>query len=71
MIDIKACEWLLENAGAAIRYRVLHELLRDEAGARGAEAALIDDPQVKLWLRNLKPESPPQHWSMEHGSFDF
>ena len=58
MMDVKAAEWLFENADAPIRYRVTRELLGD------AQA-------VKRWLENLKPETPPQHRCMVHGSFDF
>jgi len=71
MIDTKQCEWLLENADAPIRYRVARELVKDDAMAKGIEGELLENPTVQLWLKNLKPETPPQHHSMEHGSFDF
>lgn len=71
MNNASACDWLLINADAPIRYRVLRELLKDEKAAKETEAELLDNPVVKRWLRNLKPETPPQHWSMEHGSADF
>jgi len=70
-INEKTCDWLMDNADAPIRYRVLRELLKDENAARKMEGELLDHPAVMLWLNNLKPQSPPQHWSMEHGSFDF
>jgi hypothetical protein len=63
--------WLLEHADAPIRYRVLRELYQDEKAAREAEKDLLEHPAVRLWLNNLKPDTPPQHWSMEHGSADF
>ncbi|MCL2059654.1 MAG: hypothetical protein FWH01_11475 [Oscillospiraceae bacterium] len=63
--------WLMDNADAPIRYRVLRELLNDEKAAANMEAELPENPAVGQWLKNLKPETPPQHWSMEHGSFDF
>ncbi|MCL2060331.1 MAG: hypothetical protein FWH01_14990 [Oscillospiraceae bacterium] len=66
-----ACDWLMENADAPIRYRVLREFLKDEKTAGNMEAELLGNPAVVHWLKNLKPETPPQHWSMEHGSFDF
>ncbi|MDD4774707.1 MAG: hypothetical protein PHZ09_14080, partial [Eubacteriales bacterium] len=71
MFDIKICEWLMDNADAPIRYRVARELLRDENAAKKTEGELLENRAVQLWLHNLKPETPPQHWSMEHGSFDF
>jgi hypothetical protein len=71
MNNAEVCRWLLDNADAPIRYRVWRELLKDEKAAKETEAALLDNSVVKEWLRNLKPETPPQHWSMEHGSFDF
>ena len=71
MADIYICEWLMRNADAPIRYRVAREFLQDEKAAKAIEADLLEYPVVRLWLNNLKPETPPQHWSMEHGSFDF
>ena len=71
MINTKSCEWLLQNADAPVRYRVARELLKDDSLANKIENELLDHPTVKLWLRNLKPNDPPQHWSMVHGSFDF
>jgi len=71
MIDPKACDWLLTNADAPIRYRVTRELLGEINTAKKIETELIENPVVKLWLKNLKPQSPPQHHSMIHGSFDF
>jgi hypothetical protein len=50
---------------------VAREFLRDDETAREIEIELLEHPLVKLWLKNLKPDDPPQHWSMEHGSFDF
>jgi len=49
----------------------LREFIKDEQAAKGIEQELLENAVVKLWLKNLKPETPPQHWSMEHGSFDF
>lgn len=71
MVDKSICEWLIDNADAPIRYRVLRELIKNEKTAREIETELLENPIVKLWLKNLKPETPPQHWSMEHGSADF
>jgi hypothetical protein len=59
----------MENADAPIRYRVSREFLNIRS--EEAEKALLENPMVKLWLANLKPESPPQHLSMAHGSFDY
>jgi len=71
MIDTKICEWLLENADAPIRYRVLREFLKDEKAAKKMENELLENAEVKKWLKNLKPENPPQSRHMFHGSFDF
>ena len=65
------CEWLIGNADAPVRHRVYREILKDGNSAKSTEDELFENPSVKLWLKNLKPEDPPQHWSMEHGSFDF
>lgn len=71
MINTKICDWLMDNADAPIRYRVAREFLKDEKTAKDIEEELLENPAVTLWLKNLKPQTPPQHWSMEHGSFDF
>ena len=71
MINIKICEWLMDNADAPIRYRVARELLCDEKAAEKIEKELLENREVQYWLSILKPQTPPQHWSMEHGSFDF
>ena len=71
MIDIKICEWLLENADAPIRYRVVRELLKDEQAAKKIEPELFEHKEIQKWLTYLKPHDPPQHWNMEHGCFDF
>lgn len=71
MLDVKICEWLLDNADTPIRYRVLRELLKDKETAKGIEKKLLETPVVMQWLKNLQPEVPPQHHWIEHGSFDF
>jgi hypothetical protein len=71
MLDQKICSWLLDNADAPIRYRTARELLQDGAAARKIEPELFDNSAVKAWLKNLKPQTPPQYREMEHGSFDF
>jgi hypothetical protein len=74
MIDVKVCEWLLENADAPIRYRVLREFMKDEQAAKKMENELFDYATVKQWLKKLKPESPPQQRSiteMTHHSHDY
>ncbi len=71
MIDTKACEWLIENGGVTTRYRVYRELLQVESEAKKIENELLENDGVKKWLKLLKPETPPQHRSMAHGSFDF
>jgi len=72
MIDIKICEWLIDNADAPIRYRVARELLNDEKTAKKFEAGLLENPSVDRWLKSLKSDEPLQHgaMSMEHGSID-
>lgn len=71
MTDTAVCGWLMDNADAPIRYRVARELLRDMKTAGKLENALLHYPAVGLWLHHLKPQNPPQHRWMEHGSFDF
>jgi len=71
MVDTKLCDWLMNKADAPVRYRVARELLKDEKTAKEIEGELLENPVVIQWLNNLKPHTPPQHWSMEHGSFDF
>lgn len=71
MADTKACEWLIENGGITTRYRVFRELLQDETEAKKIEDELLSADVVMKWLKLLKPETPPQHRSMAHGSFDF
>lgn len=61
----------MDNADAPIRYRVAREFLKDEKAAKKIEAELLENPVVVLWLKNLKPQTPPQYWAMEHGSFDY
>lgn len=69
MINTKICDWLMNNGDAPIRYRVTREFLRDEKTVEDIEVELLENPAVALWLKNLKLQTPPQHWSMEHGSF--
>jgi hypothetical protein len=57
MVDTKVCQWLLDNADAPIRYRVLRELLKDEKAAKQIEPELLDTERVKLWLKRLKLEN--------------
>lgn len=71
MIDLKTCNYLMDNADAPIRYRVARELLKDENTAKKIEPELFAHSAVQLWLSNLKPHNPPQHRGMEHGCFDF
>ena len=71
MIDKKACKWLIENGDVTTRYRVYNELLCLENEAENLKNELLENEKVKYWLNALKPETPPQHWLMHHGSFDF
>jgi len=71
MINIKICEWLLENADAPIRYRIAREFLKEEKMVLQIESELLDNSIVKLWLKNLKPNEPPQHRWMVNGCNDF
>jgi hypothetical protein len=71
MADTATCAWLMNNADAPIRYRTARELLCDLKTAKALENELLSHQAVGLWLRNLKPHTPPQHRWMEHGSFDF
>ncbi len=70
-VDIEIFNWLLDKADAPIRYRVARELLHDDNAAKEIQDELIKNPTVELWLKRLKPETPPQHRDMPHGSFDF
>ena len=65
------CSWLMDHADTPIRYRTARELLKDHSRAKALLPGLLDNTAVKLWLGNLKPQSPPQYRWMEHGSFDF
>lgn len=71
MIDLKACDWLMANADAPIRYRITRELLGDINTAKKIEIELLENSVVKLWLKNLNPQNSPKHYLMLHGSFDF
>jgi len=61
----------MDNADVPVRYRTARELLNDKKTTKTLENELLSHPAVGLWLRNLKPHTPPQHRWMEHGSFDF
>ena len=61
----------MENADAPIRYRVARELYNDGDAAKRIEPEFYKNPEVVKWLKLLKPDTPPQHRSMEHGSFNF
>ncbi len=61
----------MDNADAPIRCRVARELLHEAKATEKFESELLENHEVQFWLGNLKPKTPPQHWSMEHGSFDF
>jgi hypothetical protein len=67
MIDTGICKWLMENADAPIRYRISREFLNIKSEEAGRD--LLENPMVKLWLSNLKPDTPP-HLNLFHGSFD-
>jgi hypothetical protein len=69
LINADICQWLLENADAPIRYRISREFQNIKSDEAGKD--LLENPMVKLWLKNLKPDTPPQHLSMVHGSFDY
>lgn len=65
-------DWLLENAGEIIKYRVAREFLDGEANfdQERMQAELLENLDVQLWLKNLKPEIPFK-WNLIHGSFDW
>ena len=69
--DPKTAEWLMDHADTPVRYRTARELLGDLKTANKLEKELFEHPHVRLWLKNLKPQIPPQHRWMEHRSFDF
>jgi hypothetical protein len=71
MMDTKVLEWLMKNADAPIRYRIAREFLQDKKVVKKIERELLENPAVELCLMDLKVKNPPQHRSMEHGSFDF
>jgi hypothetical protein len=52
-----AADWLLENAGPVIRYRVATELLgvSDERKADSLRRELLSDELVQYWLAYLRP----------------
>jgi len=51
----------MDNADAPISYRIARKLLKDNRTAKGIEVELFENPAVALWLKNLKPQTPPQH----------
>jgi len=63
--------FLMDCADTPVRYRVAREFLLDTKTAKKLERELLETPAARLWLQNLKPQTPPQHRWMEHGSFDF
>jgi len=67
----KIFDWLMDNADAPIRYRLAREFLCDGRAAKRIEPELLGNREVRKWLNNLKPETPPQSYWMIHGSFDF
>ena len=71
MVDAAICSWLMDNADTPIWYRTARELLHDNQTTHSLQGTLPEHPAVGLWLQNLKPQTPPQHRWMEHGSFDF
>ena len=62
-------QWLMENGGASIRYRVARELLRETSCMQHLQDHLVNDPQAQLWLTHLKA-MPPIRLNDIHGSGD-
>ena len=72
MTDIQIVDWLLENAGEVIKYRVAKEFLsgKENFNIEKMQEELLENPDIQLWLKNLKPELPFK-WNLIHGSFDW
>jgi hypothetical protein len=48
-------DWLVENAGSVVRFRVATELLREKR-VESAKRGLLSSNLVRYWLGNLKPD---------------
>ncbi len=70
-MDARICEWLMENADTPIRYRIAREFFQDIEESKRLQTELLEHPAVIEWLGYLKPDTPPKHWSMEHGSMNY
>ncbi len=72
LTEIQLLDWLLDNAGEVIKYRVSREFLAKKASLDNEriQAELFENPDVQLWLKNLKPELPFKR-NLIHGSFDW
>lgn len=76
MNDQEIVQWLMENGGSVIRYRVATELTKDMGQHNHGKliAELLDSKPVKLWLSRCQPIATPKHYKYAyyfiHGSKD-
>jgi hypothetical protein len=49
-------DWLVDNAGSVIRFRVATEFLHEKKGVESAENDLLSSNIVRCWLDNLRPD---------------
>ncbi len=72
MTERQLIDWLLENASEVIKYRVAREFLDENVyfDFERMQIELLKNPDVQVWLKNLKPEIPFK-WNLIHGSFDW
>lgn len=72
LTEMQLIDWLLENADEVIKYRVQREFLDLSANFdyESIQGELLENPEVQLWLKNLKPEIPFKR-NLIHGSFDW
>jgi|LSQX01.3.fsa_nt_gb hypothetical protein len=72
LTEIQLLDWLLDNAGEVIKYRVSREFMPKKASLDNEriQTELLENPDVQMWLKNLKPELPFK-WNLIHGSFDW
>ena len=72
LTEIQLLDWLLDNAGEVIKYRVATEFLvkKTSLDNERIQAELLKNHDVQLWLKNLKPELPFKR-NLIHGSFDW
>lgn len=72
MTEMQLIDWLLENAGEVIKYRISREFTDKNVSYdfERMQTELLKNTDVQLWLKNLKPQIPLK-MNLIHGSFDW